>query len=101
MYAQAGTNGKGIENEGEVALPLFSAEGVYSPMTYQVADVRKPLTSVSRLCDEGNRVVFCRGGGIIQNLNTAACTPFWREGNIYILNMWIDLEPSAVFPRQS
>ena len=104
-WSQAGQDGKAIENEGEKSIPLYTLSGAFTPTTYQVADVRKPLTSVSKICDRGNRGIFCKGGGIIQNLANGHCTPFPREGNIYTLSMWIDTQHGAVeasgFPGQS
>ena len=39
-------------------------------MTYQVADVTKPLNSVSKMCDARNVVTFTAEGGTIKNLWT-------------------------------
>ena len=59
-------------------------------MTVQVAEVKRPLTSVGRICDRGNRVIFGRGGGVVQNLRTGNITKFRRDGGIYVLDMWVD-----------
>ena len=96
VYAAAG--GKSIANEGEQHLALLNNERAPAPLVYQVADVRKPLTSIARLCDRGNRIVFGKGGGIIQNLKNGTCTPFRREGSIYYLDLWHDTQ--APFQRQ-
>ena len=79
-YSAAGAGSKGIPNEGQQELLFYSNEGAPVPMRYQVAEVRKPLTSVSKICDRGNRVTFCRNGGYVQNLFTWQCTPLvlWR-----------------------
>ena len=71
---------------------MYTDAGDHANMTYQVAEVRRPLTSIAKLCDRGNRVVFGRGGGIIQNLKTGKTTHFRREGSIYVLDMWIDTQ---------
>ena len=34
-------------------------------MTWQVADVKKPLASVGRMCDAGNVAVFTKTGGYV------------------------------------
>ena len=36
-------------------------------LTYQVADVTKPLNSVSKMCDAGNVVTFTAQGDIMKN----------------------------------
>ena len=95
-YAAAG--GVGINNEGEVDLPLFTNAGMPAPLTYQVAQVRRPLTSIARLCDRGNRVTFGRGGGVVQNFSTGNCTNFRREGSIYMMDLVLDTH--SPFGRQ-
>ena len=90
VYSAAG--GKGIPNEGEQNLPLLTADGTTAPLVFQMAEVRKPLVSVARLCDRGNRVTFGRGGGVVQNLTNGKCTKFMREGSIYTLDFWLDHE---------
>ena len=96
VYSAAG--GKGIPNEGEQQLPLLTEDGASAPLVFQVAEVRKPLCSVARLCDRGNRITFGRGGGVVQNLNNGKCTRFKRQGSIYALDLW--LNPDAPLPRQ-
>ena len=53
-------------------------------MLFQIADVSKPLVSVSSICEKGNRVIFCRAGGMVQNLKTGGLIPFQRESGIYV-----------------
>ena len=67
---------------------------------FQIADVTKPLVSVSAICELGNRVIFGRSGGVVQNLKTGLETPFIRKNGIYVLDMWLLDEPSAPFHRQ-
>ena len=62
---------------------------------FQVADVSKPLVSVSSLCEKGNMVPFGRSGGVVQNLSTGLETPFHRQNGIYVLSMWLLDEPES------
>ena len=55
-------------------MPVARDNGVRSFATFQVADVSRPLMSVSKVCGMGNRVVFGAGGGYILNLETGAAT---------------------------
>ena len=88
-YSAAGAGSKGIPNEGQQELLFYNDEGAPVPMRYQVAEVRKPLTSVSKICDRGNRVTFCRNGSYVQNLFTGQRTPLRREGGVYMLDLWL------------
>ena len=90
VYGAAG--GKGIPNEGELYIPLRTMDGWKAGQLYQVAEVRRPLCSIAKLCDNGNRVLFGRGGGIVQNLRNGHCTPFRREGSIYVMDLYVDVD---------
>jgi hypothetical protein len=80
-------NGEIVENDGEKHLKVKTAEGEKFIVRTQLTDVRKPLMSVSKVCDEGNIVVFKQNGGCIQNEKTGKKTSFSREGNVYALDM--------------
>ena len=60
--------------------------------TWQVVDVNRPLCSVRQICKQGNRVIFGEHGGVIQNITTGHEIPFWVEGDIYVLDMWLGPE---------
>jgi hypothetical protein len=65
----------------------------------QVTDVKKPLMSVSRICDAGHRVVFTKGGGTIEHEVTGQVTKFGRVDNVYRLK--VDMADKVpVFSRQ-
>ena len=66
-------NGARMDNLGEKKVKFKrmgsdEANGI----TFQITEVSKPLASVSRILDKGNRVVFDRGpdGSYIQNKKT-------------------------------
>ena len=82
-------NGDRVPNEGEQELHVVTEEGATSNMVVQVTDVKKPLFSVTKLCDRGNRVIFGRGGGVIHNLATNRLTPFRRKGGVYMIDLWV------------
>jgi hypothetical protein len=80
-------NGEIVENDGEKHLKVKTAEGEKFIVRTQLTDVRKPSMSVSKVCDEGNIVVFKQNGGCIQNEKTGKKTSVSREGNVYALEM--------------
>ena len=51
----------------------------------QVTDVRKPLMSVSKICDAGHSVTFRRDGGEIVDDRTGQMTKFNRIDDVYQL----------------
>ena len=61
-------------------------EGKPAMATFQCADVTRPLCSVSKICAQGNRVVFESQGGFIEN-KSGLRTSFKRVNNVYVLKM--------------
>lgn len=82
-----------IPNLGEQVLNAETMDGRSCQLKYQMAEVTRPLNSVSEICDaggpRGQHVVFGRNGGAIINLDTGMHTPFNREEGIYILETWV------------
>ena len=78
--------GENLPNLGQKQLKVWSNEGKLDVATFQCADVTKPLCGVSKICDQGNRVVFEGQGGIIESPNGAR-TSFKRENIVYVLEM--------------
>merc|ERR1712008_301322 len=79
----AAEDGTTMSNEGKQALEVMTDEGAPADMVFRITDVKKPVFSVGKLCDRGNRVIFGSGGGVIHNLKTNRLTAFRRKGGIY------------------
>ena len=77
-----------VKNEGEVEIQLCTKENSAKKMTYQVARIAKPLTSVARITEAGNRVVFDEYGGYIENKTTGETSAFKRVGRVYQLEVY-------------
>ena len=95
-----------MPNLGEQLLDVAMLDGKEGKVLYQMADVERPLNSVSEICDaggaEGQYVIFGRSGGAIVNLSTGRQTPFKREDGIYNLEFWVKprVDSASGFPRQ-
>lgn len=63
-----------------------------------VTKVKKPLLSVGRMCDAGNRIVFEQNGGYIQHLATNETVHFKRVGSVYSMEVDIVTEPGSAQP---
>jgi len=90
-----------IPNLGEQVLDVVTTAGSESKAKYQMADVTRPLNSVSEICDGGGEygqyVIFGKYGGAIMNLETGTATQFDREDGVYCLDLWV--KPQAGFQR--
>ena len=87
MYMTA--DGSKLANQGQKTIKGCTAEGVNVSMTYQVADVSRPLNSVGRITDMNNLVLFEQSGGWIINKSTGAQTRFHREDGVYVMRIWV------------
>ena len=55
---------------------MYSETGDQYRARYQITDVTRPLNSVSRVCGQGNNVLFMQIGGWITNHETGRKTWF-------------------------
>ena len=95
-------DGRQVKNKGEKHLKVKSEEGGKFIVRTQVTSVRKPLMSVSKVCDENNIVVFHKTGGYIEHITTKERTHFKRVGNVYVLRLkLVNDETEPPFTRQA
>ena len=85
-----------IKNKGEKTVTMYSEDGDQFRARYQITDVTRPLNSISRVCDQGNNVLFTKTGGWIINHESGRYTWFPREHGVYVLHSWVN----ESFPRQ-
>ena len=91
--------GESLTNMGQQRLNVTTDEGEGRSVTFQVAEVNNPLTSVAKIRDQGNRVVFGAQGGYILNVKTGKITQFQRESGVYTLNLWLEAGGASSFGR--
>ena len=63
-----------------------------------VADVKRPLVSVSKMCEAGNRVVFDPAGSYVENIKTGKRTAMVHTGRGYKLKVWLPPFQRQVHP---
>ena len=68
-------NGTTIDNLGEKAIHGITKQGNKVGVTFQVADVTKPLGAVRAMLAAGNKVVFESGNSYIQDKTRTIKTP--------------------------
>ena len=56
---------------------------------FQVAAVNKVMASIGGICDNGSSVLFRTDGGTITNLKDGREIQFRRQGNVYVMDMWV------------
>ena len=80
-----------LKNLGQQKIQACTEQGDETEVLFQIADVSKPLVSVSSICERGNRVLFGKSGGVVINMKTGKEIPFYRRNNIYVLSLALAL----------
>ena len=92
-----GAGGERIRNEGEVDFPFRTAEGHKQTVTFQVAEVNKPLGAVAYFVDSAYRVVYDKNMATGEDLSYMIHKPsktvykFRRDRNVWILDAIVDI----------
>ena len=83
-------SGKSVPNLGERHCEIY-CEGAASTMLmhFQVADIHRPLLSLSRAADQGFTSHLDMNGGYLEDSLTGEQIPIQRRGNLYIMSIWI------------
>ena len=97
--------GKRIPNWGEKRCLMSTEErGRLHGLTLQAAEVNRPLLSVSRCVDGGNRIAFDQESSYIEDKLTGERTTLQRKGGLYTMKSWVraktDEDIASGFPRQ-
>ena len=96
-------HGARVPNEGEVHLNLEApaGEGAHVPIQthFQVAEINRPLMSVSRICDQGFTCVFTKEGASILDSQQRTLWQFGGSDGLYVASM--KLKPPEPFTRQA
>ena len=83
-----------IKNKGEKTVTMYSETGDQYRARYQITDVIRPLNSVSRVCDQGNNVLFTQTGGWVVDHWTGRYTWFSWEHWVYVPHSWLNEFPT-------
>ena len=91
-------DGNTIPNLGERRCVMWTENATTArKINLQVADVHKPLSSLSRCADMGFESRFGRIAGALIDEETGEVVPLQRKGNLYVLKCWLKAAP---FGRQ-
>ena len=80
-------NGSPIPNLGQTIVHFQDGDGQTCGLPFQVAEVDRPLISVSRLAAAGCKVTFLEDRGEILHVASGKCLPLVRRDGVYILEL--------------
>ncbi|MDE0892833.1 MAG: hypothetical protein OSB14_11675, partial [Planctomycetota bacterium] len=96
-------NGQRIPNEGQVRLNMEapSGDGTQTPVqsTFQIAEVSRPLMSVSKICEQGYACLFTKDGAQILDQEQKTIARFKCANGLYVASM--KLKQPEPFTRQA
>ena len=93
-------NGSRIRNVGQQKVAFSTTEGHHCNMPFQVAEVERPLISVTQLTSAGHRVVLGPAGGQIVHVVSGRTIDLVKRGGVYLLLMTVGIGVASGFPRQ-
>ena len=88
-------NGAGLKNLGERQCEVMTAgSDVPKRIVFQVADVHKPLLSITACADMGFDCYLGSKGGMLYDTVTHETIPLDRKGTLYTMKMWVRQDQS-------
>jgi hypothetical protein len=91
-----------MPNKGEQRVKFLTRDGVWASLLFQVAGINKPLVSVSRLIDEGWRVIFDDEGSYLIHKKTKKIIRMDRTRGVFTIEAYVEPEDNKpVFSRQA
>ena len=82
-------NGERVPNRGQLRLRMKSNgdDGVLMSSIFQVAEITRPLMSVSKICDQDMICIFEKSHARIVDQQNNVVARFEREGGLYTCTM--------------
>ena len=96
QYWVSAKGGK-IYNLGQKVIEFVTEEGHAYKITFQVADVTKPLLSAYKVGQKGNVITLNKDNPKIESADKKKVTKLRMEGKVYVMDCWTR---AKVFARQ-
>ena len=84
-------NGSRMMNYGGTQVK-FEKDGKVKAMNFEVTDCKKPLASVARIVDQGNKVVFDEGESYILKKKTGEKIILQRERGTFVMAVEFEVD---------
>jgi hypothetical protein len=84
-------NGSRMRNYGGTQVK-FEKDGKVKAMNFEVTDCKKPLASVAKILERGNRVVFDEDGSYIYNKETGEIIVLERERGTFVMTVEFEVD---------
>ena len=68
---------------------MTAGSNAMKKITFQVADVHKPLLAISKIADQGFECILGKTGGRLIDQVTGEIIPLVRRDNLYVMKAWV------------
>ena len=96
-------NGERVPNEGQISVnieaDLGGGETNQLRSVFQVADLMRPLMSVSQICDQGFKCVFTEAHALVMNVEGQTMCKLDRQSGLYVAKLRLGQPEPFVRPR--
>ena len=83
-------DGAKLPNLGQMVVAFENGVGTAGKILFQVANITKPLVSVSKLIDDGHQVVFDKRASYIIHVESGRKMMLKRERGVFIVDAFVD-----------
>ena len=82
-------DGNELPDLGTKQIPFRTREGHDCGVNWQIADIQRPLLSVTTLTAAGNQIRFDKDGGTITTKDGKKTMQFYCQNGVYVLDLWV------------
>ena len=83
-------SGTRIPNKGQQTVRFLTQNGTWAQWIFQVAAINKPLVSVSKLIDDGWRIVFDEEASYLKHKKTGNMISIRRERGVFVVDAFVE-----------
>ena len=93
-------DGTRIPNLGQQLVKFMTLDGKWVELTFQIAGINKPLVSVSKLTEQGYKVVFDDDESYIYHKKSKQVIRMRKERGVYVVDAYVPKKTDSSFTRQ-
>ena len=93
-------DGTRIPNVGQQLVRFMTLDGTWTELMFQLAAINKPLVSVSKLIENGYKVVFDDDNSYILHKKTKKIIKMRKERGVFVVDAYISKLPEQGFSRR-
>ena len=86
-------NGTQVKDEGMRSPLMRTDEGQMRSVDFSVCNVRRPIISVGKAIEKGQRVVFDSDGSYVEDKASGARTAIEKKNGVFVMRMWVVPRP--------